>query len=195
MIPRHVSFVRGTGQSLERYPRLKRGRLRIPNTLRRGSSLPVYGKTQYTAQDPERIAAHAIGYPQGEKVALASCSQIPSFTMFCALEKAALASCSRKAAHDGTALESLVACLQPLTHVVIYACRSTPFAGHPKQREREMPPAPATPTQRKTAVPVHDLHDWNSRPLVPVLPSPAFFWRLVCNAFAVFCSVAHSPKL
>lgn len=175
MIPRHVSFVRGTGQSLERYPRLKRGRLRIPNTLRRGSSLPVYGKTQYTAQDPERIAAHAIGYPQGEK--------------------AALASCSRKAAHDGTALESLVACLQPLTHVVIYACRSTPFAGHPKQREREMPPAPATPTQRKTAVPVHDLHDWNSRPLVPVLPSPAFFWRLVCNAFAVFCSVAHSPKL
>lgn len=89
--------------------------------------------------------------------------------------KTAQASCSRKAAHDGTPLESLVACLQSRMHVVIYPCRSTRLTGHPRQRERGTPPAPATPTQRKTAVPVHDLHDWNSRPLVPVLPSPAFF--------------------
>ena len=106
--------------------------------------------------------------------------------------RAALASCSRKAAHDGTALESLVACLQPPAHVVIYPCRSTPFAGHPRQRERETPSAPATPTQRKTAVPVHDLHDWNSRPLVPVLPSPAFF---LASSLQHFCIVLHSCPL
>ena len=65
--------------------------------------------------------------------------------------KTAQASCSRKAAHDGTALESPVTCLQSLTHVVIYPCHSTPFAGHPRQRERETPPSPTTSTQRKTA--------------------------------------------
>lgn len=61
-----MCFVNGIGQSLEWRPVWKkRGRLRIPNTLRRGSSLSVYPKTGHTAQDPERIAAHAIGYPQG----------------------------------------------------------------------------------------------------------------------------------
>lgn len=65
-----MCFVNGTGQSLEWRPRLEGTRAaQDPNTLRRGSSLPVYGKTQYTAQDPERIAAHAIGYPQEEKAA------------------------------------------------------------------------------------------------------------------------------
>lgn len=62
--PRHVSFERGTGQSLE-----SSRAAQDPERTRRGSSLPVYGKTQYTAQDPERIAAQAIGYPQGEMAA------------------------------------------------------------------------------------------------------------------------------
>ena len=118
-----MSFVRGTGQSLERHPRLKRGRLRIPNTLRRGSSLPVYGKTQYTAQDPERIAAHAIGYPQANTIFYHVLCTAAHAIGYPQGEKAALASCSRKAAHDGTALESLVACLQPLTQLYTLAAR------------------------------------------------------------------------
>ena len=78
----------------------ERGRLRIPNTLRRGSSLSVYPKTGYTAKDPERIAAHAIGYPQGREAARVMQQKRPP--------------------HVGQPLESSVACLQSQTHIVIY---------------------------------------------------------------------------
>lgn len=73
---------------------------KFPERTRRGSSLPVYGKTQYTAQDPERIAAHAIGYPQGEKAARVMQQKRPPMS--------------------DSPLESPVACLQSQTHIVLY---------------------------------------------------------------------------
>ena len=151
-----MSFVRGTGQSLESSRAAPSGR----NAGGSGSEhiaarLHANRKSGGTKFSCEIfLRNHLLGYPQKGQAARVMQQKRPPIS--------------------DSPLESPVACLQSLAHVVISPCRSTPFAGHPKQRERETPPAPATPTQRKTAVPVHDLHDWNSRPLVPVLPSPAF---------------------
>lgn len=64
-------------------------------------------------------------------------------------------------------LESLVAYLQSLTQLYTLAVRRALQGVLGNERGKRCP-APATPTQRKTAAPVHDLHDWNSRPLNPL---------------------------
>lgn len=79
MILQQMCFERGTGQSLEWRPRLEGTR---------------------AAQDPERIAAHAIGYPQGESGPRHAAEKAAQFSAY--------------------PLESPVACLQSQTHIVIY---------------------------------------------------------------------------
>lgn len=87
--------------------------------------------------------------------------------------------------------------MQSLTHVIICPCRSTCLARRPRQRERKTPPALATPAQRKTATPVHDLHDWNSRPLPVLLPrnlAPGPFRASNMSGKAVKCSISAPLK-
>ena len=109
--------------------------------------------------------------------------------------KTAQASCSRKAAHDGTPLESLVACLQSHMRVVLYTLAARRALQGILGNERgERRPLLLRPHKERRLSLFMICMTGTAVPLCLCYHRPPFLASSL-QCFAVFCTVAHSPKL